>query len=69
MTTAYYKSARNYARPQSAAPVHVPQPFLNYGGLTQMLNIQLLFQQHILEYHNKEQCQLGKDSNKTRKCK
>ena len=37
MTTAYYKSARNYARPQSAAPVHVPQPFLNYGGLTQML--------------------------------
>ena len=37
MTTAYYKSVRNYARPQSAAPVHVPQPFLNYGGLTQML--------------------------------
>ena len=37
MTTAYYKSARNYARPQSAVPVHVPQPFLNYGGLTQML--------------------------------
>ena len=37
MTTAYYKSARNYVRPQSAAPVHVPQPFLNYGGLTQML--------------------------------
>ena len=37
MTTAYYKSARNYARPQSAGPVHVPQPFLNYGGLSQML--------------------------------
>ena len=37
MTTAYYKSARNYARPQSAGPTHVPQPFLNYGGLTQML--------------------------------
>ena len=37
MTTAYYKSARNYVRPQSAAPVHVPQPFLNYGGLSQML--------------------------------
>ena len=37
MTTAYYKSARNYARPQSAGPIHVPQPFLNYGGLTQML--------------------------------
>ena len=38
MTTAYYKSVRNYARPQSSAPVHVPQPFLNYGGLSQMLN-------------------------------
>ena len=38
MTTAYYKSARNYARPQSAAPVHVPQPFLNYEGLTKMLS-------------------------------
>ena len=37
MTTAYYKSARNYSRPQSAGPTHVPQPFLNYGGLTQML--------------------------------
>ena len=37
MTTAYYKSARNYVRPHSAAPVHVPQPFLNYGGLSQML--------------------------------
>ena len=37
MTTAYYKSARNYTRPQSAGPTHVPQPFLNYGGLTQML--------------------------------
>ena len=37
MTTAYYKSARNYVRPQSAAPIHVPQPFLNYGGLSQML--------------------------------
>ena len=37
MTTAYYKSARNYVRPQSAGPTHVPQPFLNYGGLTQML--------------------------------
>ena len=37
MTTAYYKSARNYAQPQSAGPTHVPQPFLNYGGLTQML--------------------------------
>ena len=38
MTTAYYKSARNYARPQSVNPIHVPQPFLNYGGLTNMLN-------------------------------
>lgn len=37
MTTAYYKSVRNYTRPQSSLPVHVPQPFLNYGGLTQML--------------------------------
>ena len=37
MTTAYYKSARNYTRPQSAYPVHIPQPFLNYGGLSQML--------------------------------
>ena len=37
MTTAYYKSVRNYSRPQSARPVHVPQPFLNYGGLSQML--------------------------------
>ena len=37
MTTAYYKSARNYIRPQSAYPVHIPQPFLNYGGLSQML--------------------------------
>ena len=37
MTTSYYKSARNYVRPQSAAPIHVPQPFLNYGGLSQML--------------------------------
>jgi hypothetical protein len=37
MTTEYYKSARNYARPQSAYPVHIPQPFLNYGGLSQML--------------------------------
>ena len=69
MTTAYYKSARNYARPQSAGPTHVPQPFLNYGGLTQMLNIQFLFHLHILEYHNKEQCQPGKDLSKTKKCK
>ena len=37
MTTAYYKSARNYTRPQSAYPVHIPKPFLNYGGLSQML--------------------------------
>ena len=37
MTTAYYKSARNYTRPQSAYPAHIPQPFLNYGGLSQML--------------------------------
>ena len=37
MTTSYYKSARNYTRPQSAYPVHIPQPFLNYGGLSQML--------------------------------
>ena len=37
MTTEYYKSARNYTRPQSAYPVHIPQPFLNYGGLSQML--------------------------------
>ena len=37
MTTAYYKSARNYARPQSVNPIHVPQPFLNYRGLSQML--------------------------------
>ena len=37
MTTAYYKSARNYTRPQSAYPVHIPQPFLNYLRLSQML--------------------------------
>jgi hypothetical protein len=37
MTTAYYKITRNYTRPQSAYPVHIPQPFLNYGGLSQML--------------------------------
>ena len=37
MTTSYYKSVRNYERPQSSKPVHVPQPFLNYGGLSQML--------------------------------
>ena len=38
MTTSYYKSIKNYSRPQSARPAHIPQPFLNYGGLTQMLN-------------------------------
>ena len=37
MTTAYYKSVQNYARPQSSRPVHVPQPFLNYQGLSQMM--------------------------------
>ena len=37
MTTSYYKSIKNYSRPQSARPVHIPQPFLNYGGLSQML--------------------------------
>ena len=38
MTTSYYKSIKNYSRPQSARPAHIPQPFLNYGGLSQMLN-------------------------------
>ena len=37
MTTSYYKSVQNYTRPQSSHPVHVPQPFLNYQGLSQML--------------------------------
>ena len=37
MTTAYYKSVQNYTRPQSTRPVHVPQPFLNYQGLSQMM--------------------------------
>ena len=37
MTTSYYKSIQNYTRPQSSRPVHVPQPFLNYQGLSQMM--------------------------------
>lgn len=41
MTTSYYKSIKNYQRPQSSLAVHVPQPFINYKGLTQKLNSDL----------------------------
>ena len=38
MSTIYYKTSQNYFDPKKVEPIHVPQPFLNYGGLTKMLN-------------------------------
>ena len=38
MSTIYYKTAQNYFDPRKVESIHVPQPFLNYGGLTKMLN-------------------------------
>ena len=38
MSTIYYKTSQNYFDPKKAESIHVPQPFLNYGGLTKMLN-------------------------------
>ena len=38
MSTIYYKTSQNYFNPNKADTIHVPQPFLNYGGLTKMLN-------------------------------
>ena len=38
MSTIYYKTSQNYFDPKKSSEIHVPQPFLNYGGLTKMLN-------------------------------
>ena len=38
MSTIYYKTAQNYFDPRRAQSIHVPQPFLNYGGLSKMIN-------------------------------
>ena len=38
MSTIYYKTSQNYFDPKKVDPINVPQPFLNYGGLTKMLN-------------------------------
>ena len=38
MSTIYYRTSQNYFDPKKVDPIHVPQPFLNYGGLTKMLN-------------------------------
>ncbi len=38
MSTLYYRTSRNYFDPKKDTPIYVPQPFLNYGGLTKMIN-------------------------------
>ena len=38
MSTIYYRTSQNYFDPKKVDPIYVPQPFLNYGGLTKMLN-------------------------------
>ena len=38
MSTIYYKTSQNYFNPRQTENIHVPQPFLNYGGLTKMLS-------------------------------
>ena len=39
MTSLLSKTAPNYAQKQGTGnSFHIPQPFLNYGGLTNMLN-------------------------------
>ena len=38
MSTIYYKTSQNYFDPKNVDTIHVPQPFLNYGGLTKMLS-------------------------------
>jgi len=38
MSTIYYKTSQNYFNPRKVEDIYVPQPFLNYGGLTKMLN-------------------------------
>ena len=38
MSTIYYKTSQNYFDPKNIDTIHVPQPFLNYGGLTKMLS-------------------------------
>ena len=38
MSTIYYKTSQNYFDSKNPQTIHVPQPFLNYGGLTKMLN-------------------------------
>ena len=38
MSTIYYKTCQNYYNPRKVEEVHVPQPFLNYGGLSRMIN-------------------------------
>jgi hypothetical protein len=38
MSTIYYKTSQNYFNPRKSEDLYVPQPFLNYGGLTKMLN-------------------------------
>lgn len=37
MSTIYYKTARNYYPSPRVQSAHVPQPFLNYGGLSKFL--------------------------------
>lgn len=38
MSTIFYKTSENYFNPNNNGTIHVPQPFLNYGGLTKMIN-------------------------------
>ena len=38
MSTIYYKTSQNYFNPRKSEDLYVPQPFLNYGGLSRMLN-------------------------------
>ena len=38
MSTIYYRTSQNYFDPKKIGQIHVPQPFLNYDGLTKMLS-------------------------------
>ena len=51
MSTIYYKTCQNYYNPRKVEEVHVPQPFLNYGGLSKMSNDNI----HLLDDESKSE--------------
>lgn len=59
MTSLLSATTPNYIQKQSpTSPVHIPQPFLNYGGLTKMLSNDYKYVPKPVTYQNipQEKC-------------